>query len=103
MATAEAMLNGYLDKKQLMALPPKQVQEKLIGIKGVGSWTANYIRLKGLGDADAFPIKDVGLQNALKQLLKLDHKPSLVAIEELGKAWQGWRGYATMYLWQSLL
>lgn len=64
-------------------------RQKLLAIKGVGPWTAEYIALRGLGDADAFPSKDLIIARVLAdhpEIMSLDLAP--------------WRGYLTMYLWK---
>ena len=59
--------------------------------------------MKCLGDPSAFPIADIGLQNALKIQMRLDKKPSASDVRHLSKNWTGWEAYATFYLWRSLL
>ena len=101
--TAQAIAGGRLSKEQLQALPTPEALETLIRQRGVGAWTAHYVLLKCLQRPDAFPAADVGLHNAIKQGLGLAQKPDLPAVHRYAEPWQGWRGYATFYLWQTLL
>ena len=72
--------------------------------KGRGACDGRAPRGLSLHDQrDAFPAADVGLHNAIKQGLRLTHKPDLLAVHPYAEPWQGWRGYATFYLWQTLL
>jgi len=101
---AQLMTEGDLSKEGLIALgTPAAMREELIKIRGIGNWTANYVMMKGLGIPSALPIEDVGLHNALKNQLKQDHKPTISAIREMAKTWEGWEAYVTFYLWQTLL
>lgn len=100
---ARLMTNGDLHKPMLEQLDFAEAKATLESIRGIGSWTANYVLMKCLRYPDAYPIKDVGLHNAVKNLLNLAQKPSLQTLEELSQNWSGWRGYATFYLWYSLL
>ena len=100
---AQAIVEGRISKQQLSALPTAEAQETLIRQRGVGAWTAHYVLLKCLQRPDAFPAADVGLHNAIRQGLSLPHKPDLAAVHRYAEPWQGWRGYATFYLWQTLL
>ncbi|WP_157946013.1 AlkA N-terminal domain-containing protein [Vibrio gangliei] len=69
-------------------------------LKGVGPWTANYLAMRGLGIQDSFPDKDLGV---LKALADKDGKyPSRKAVLEQAKAWQPYRAYATLCLWNGL-
>ena len=100
---AQAIVAGQLSKEQLLALPTLEALETLVRQRGVGAWTAHYVLLKCLQRADAFPAADVGLHNAIKQGLALAQKPDLPAVHRYAEPWRGWRGYATFYLWQTLL
>jgi DNA-3-methyladenine glycosylase II len=71
-------------------------------IKGVGNWTANYALMKTFHYPDAFPLEDAGLHNAIRNLKKLEHKPTLAEVQKIFKKYKGWEAYATLYLWKSL-
>ncbi|MDN5210580.1 DNA-3-methyladenine glycosylase [Fulvivirgaceae bacterium BMA12] len=101
---AKDFRDGIISKDQLMALDSKEnMLTRLTNLKGVGAWTANYAMMKCLKIPTAFPIQDVGLHNALKQQLGLKEKPTLESIQQLAKNWKNWEGYATLYLWRSLV
>lgn len=91
-------------KKEELALEKvyEKLKDKLISIRGVGNWTADYTIMKCFNLNDAFPIADVGIHNALKGILGLDKKPSIGDIEKLSMNWRGWEAYATFYLWRYL-
>ncbi|MER2076354.1 DNA-3-methyladenine glycosylase family protein [Psychrobacillus psychrotolerans] len=100
---AKAMTNGELTKEMLLQEPTyEQAKKSLLGIRGVGPWTADYALMKCLHQSSAFPIADVGLHNALKVPLGLNRKPTIEEIKEVATNWQGWQAYATFYLWRSL-
>ncbi|MEW9700951.1 DNA-3-methyladenine glycosylase 2 [Paenibacillus sp. SI8] len=100
---ATLMAEGTLSKAKLLALPNLQAMEKeLLSIRGIGPWTANYVLMRCLREASAFPIADVGLHNALKHVMGLTEKPSLSDIRGLAAPWSGWEAYATFYLWRVL-
>jgi DNA-3-methyladenine glycosylase II len=100
---AKAMTNGELTKELLLQKQDDQeVRKSLMMIRGIGAWTADYVMMKCLHYTDSFPIADVGLHNALKNLLGLEKKPTIVEIEEYAAGWGGWQAYATFYLWRSL-
>ncbi len=58
--------------------------------------------MRCLRDPSAFPIEDVGLQNAVKATRGMDRKHSIAELREMTVAWEGWEAYATFYLWRSL-
>ena len=74
---------------------PSEEKKKLLKIKGIGPWTADYIAMRSMGDTDVFLGSDAGVKKAL---MGKDPKES----EELARAWSPWRSYATVNLWNSL-
>lgn len=100
---AKAMESGKLTKELLLQQQDvHEMRKSLMSIRGVGAWTADYVMMKCLHQPSAFPIADVGLHNALKNLLGLKQKPSINEIEIYAANWDGWQAYATFYLWRSL-
>jgi AraC family transcriptional regulator of adaptative response / DNA-3-methyladenine glycosylase II len=72
---------------------------RLQQIPGVGPWTASYIAMRALGDPDAFPVGDLGLQRALSQQGLVTNVRSL---ERRAQSWRPWRAYGAHHLWASL-
>jgi DNA-3-methyladenine glycosylase II len=100
---AKAMVNQTFTKETLLKLESyDEMQKKLISIRGVGNWTADYAIMKCLKNTSALLLTDVGLHNALKNQLELDKKPTIDMIKEMALNWTGWESYATFYLWRSL-
>lgn len=100
---ARMIAEEELSKGQLLRMGDfKQAEERLISIRGIGPWTANYVSMRCLRNPDAFPLADVGLHHAIRRRLGLPGKPPLSQVEELAAAWQPWRAYATFYLWSTL-
>ena len=94
--------DGNLSKEKLMVLPIQELKDRLMKVKGIGNWTANYAIMKTFRYADAFPLEDAGLHNAIKNQLNLKTKPSIDRVKKIFKKYKGWEAYATLYLWKSL-
>ena len=99
---AEAFANGTVSKESLKGLPLQEAKERLMKIKGVGNWTANYALMKTFRYPDAFPLEYAGLYNVVKKYKKLDRKPTPDEMKKVFKKYKGWEAYATLYLWKSL-
>lgn len=99
---AEAFASGHISKEKLKGMPLQQAKEELIKIKGIGNWTANYALMKTFRYPDAFPVEDVGIHNAIKNIKKMKVKPTLDQVKRIFKKYKGWEAYATLYLWKSL-
>ncbi len=74
---------------------PAELGEGLLAIRGIGPWTASYVRMRVLGDPDVFLATDLGVRRALARLGCQDAP----AIDE---RWRPWRSYAVAQLWASL-
>ena len=99
---AEAFASGNISKEKLQGLALSEAKETLMKIKGIGNWTANYALMKTFRYPDAFPLEDAGLHNAIRNLRKLDTKPTLEIVKKIFRRYKGWEAYATLYLWKSL-
>jgi AraC family transcriptional regulator of adaptative response / DNA-3-methyladenine glycosylase II len=77
----------------------EEAERQLPALPGIGPWTAAYIAMRALGDADAFPSTDLGVRRAAERLGLPNEPAALVAYAE---RWRPWRAYATQYLWASL-
>jgi DNA-3-methyladenine glycosylase II len=99
---AEAFASQQISKEKLRGLDLMHAKELLMKIKGVGNWTANYALMKTFRYPDAFPLEDAGIHNAIKNLKKLDRKPTLDEVRKTFRKYKGWEAYATLYLWKSL-
>ena len=73
--------------------------ERLCALPGIGLWTAHYIAMRALGWPDAFPPNDVAVLKAMRQRFgPLTPRAALAH----ASAWQPWRSYAVLRLWNSL-
>lgn len=101
-AVGRAFNSGEISKEKVQRLPFDEAKTFLMRVKGIGNWTANYALMKTFRHANAFPLEDAGIHNAIKILKKLDKKPSLDEVRKVFRKYKGWEAYATLYLWKSL-
>lgn len=96
--TIRAFSRLMLDTKS-EAIDPESFSSSLLKIPGIGPWTVNYIKMRGLKDPDAFPIRDVAL---LKAAQSLGIANTHTELNRLAETWRPYRSYATMALWKVL-
>jgi AraC family transcriptional regulator of adaptative response / DNA-3-methyladenine glycosylase II len=89
-----ALADGTVDLRA--GADPDAAEAALLALPGIGPWTAAYVRLRGLGDRDAFPAADLGLKRALERL-GADGSPG--AATALAERWRPLRAYAAQHLW----
>lgn len=89
--------------KKLNKMTDEEVIEYLIVIKGVGRWTIEMLLMFALGREDVFAVDDLGIQNAMIRLYKLDNSDKKKLKEDmlrLSSKWSPYRTYACVHLWQ---
>ena len=98
----EVFASGKVSQEKLKGLSLVEAKEELMKIKGIGNWTANFALMKTFRYPDAFPLEDVAIHNAIKNLKKMKQKPTLDQVKRVFRKYKGWEAYATIYLWKSL-
>ncbi|MBY0504151.1 MAG: hypothetical protein K2X03_09580 [Bryobacteraceae bacterium] len=81
---AQAFLAGRVDLHDAASLE---------AVKGIGPWTAQYVLMRALHDADAFPASDL-------VLLKHTRHASPRVLVEAAESWRPYRAYAAMHIWR---
>lgn len=96
----------FIEEKITDARLQKMSNEALIKylskIKGVGQWTVEMILMFTLGREDIFAVDDLGIQQAICKLYKIDATDKKVMKEQMLKVsakWSPYRTYACRYLW----
>ncbi len=74
---------------------PEAEMEKLLTVRGIGNWTAQYIAMRAMGWPDAFLETDAGVKKALAPRTPRE-------MLRMAEAWRPWRSYATVNLWNIL-
>jgi AraC family transcriptional regulator, regulatory protein of adaptative response / DNA-3-methyladenine glycosylase II len=99
--TLSALIAGLADGRVVLDAGSdwESARTQLLALPGVGPWTAEVIAMRGLGDPDAFPASDLGLELAAKQLGLPTQQRTLI---EHSARWRPWRSYATQHLWTTL-
>src|SRR5712671_7620566 len=100
---AAAVASGEFDFVRLADSDDAAALAALIGLKGIGRWSAEIYLIFALGRPDVWPAGDLGLQLAAAECMGLADRPSEPALRAMGDAWQPWRSVAACLLWQSYL
>ena len=99
---ASQVLDGRLDLAGLTKHPDEEVMRQLVGVKGIGRWTAEIFLMFRLGRPDILPADDLGLMNAVHRVYKLRKRPDAKRLRKMGETWRPYRSVASWYLWASL-
>ena len=91
-------------------------RQKLLKLKGIGPWTAEYLSMRGLSWPDAFPFTDLMIKKRILSFLTDEKGVKIVERSDLSpykinklyekqvisfsKKYQPWRSYLTLALWR---
>jgi AraC family transcriptional regulator, regulatory protein of adaptative response / DNA-3-methyladenine glycosylase II len=78
------------------ATDPRELRASLVGLAGIGPWTAEYVAMRALRDPDAFMPTDLGIRRAARSLGLPDGAATLA---RASRRWRPWRSYAMAHLW----
>jgi AraC family transcriptional regulator of adaptative response / DNA-3-methyladenine glycosylase II len=81
----------------LRLVPDGDLVASVEAVRGLGPWTAQYLAFR-LGDPDAFPASDLGLQRALARRTGVAGVTA-AALATRAEAWRPWRATAAAQLW----
>ena len=87
----------------LAKMNDEEIIEYLTRIKGVGRWTVEMLLMFTLGRQDVFAVDDLGIQQAMIRIYKLDKSDKKKLREEMlriSASWSPYRTYACLHLWQ---
>ena len=97
---SSAIRDQRLNLESLVKLDNQVAIERLVELRGVGRWTAEYVLLRGLGRLDIFPGDDVGARKKLAHFLG---KKKPLDYDGVRRAVAGWQPYAGLVYFHLLL
>jgi DNA-3-methyladenine glycosylase II len=96
---ATALLKGEINLEELNAAPDDLVRQRLKTLKGIGDWTVDIYLIHALRRCDVFPIGDLALVNAIKQVIDLPASANKETLLHMAEPWRPYRTFATLLLW----
>ena len=96
-------IENKVTDSMLHKMEDEELIEFLVQIKGIGRWTAEMLLMFTLGRPDVFAVDDLGIQQAMTKLYKLDatdKKEMKRKMLQISEKWKPYRTYACRYLWQ---
>jgi AraC family transcriptional regulator of adaptative response / DNA-3-methyladenine glycosylase II len=90
LAEGEVDLDGGVDRERVRA--------QLLGLRGIGQWTASYVLMRALGSPDEFLPTDTGVRAGVARL-GLANDPA--SVSATAARWAPWRSYAMHHLWSA--
>ena len=95
---ARAVTRGDLDLEALAHEDDGVIRQRLLELRGVGRWSAEYVLLRGLGRLDVFPGDDVGAQKSLARWLGRSRPMGYADVSRAVERWSPFAGMVYLHL-----
>ena len=99
---AQAALDSPDGFEGMHDLPDDEVINRMVALRGVGQWTAQWVLVRALARPDGFPIGDLALRRTVAGLYFDGAEINDAELLEFSHRWSPWRSYATAYLFAAL-
>jgi AraC family transcriptional regulator of adaptative response / DNA-3-methyladenine glycosylase II len=96
---ARLIVEGRLCLATLAAGTATRAERTLLGLPGIGPWSAQYVMLRAFGFQDCVPLGDTALANELQQFFVLDTRPDPPQTTALMARFAPHRSLATLHFW----
>jgi len=96
---AKALINEEFNLQQFEFEEDDVVRTTLKKLKGIGEWTTDIYLIHALRRLDIFPLGDLALVNAMKEIKRLTVTTAKEELLKISEFWKPYRSIATMMLW----
>lgn len=100
--TARLIAAGELRAEEMPGEMATAVERRLVSIRGLGPWSANYVMMRACGFGDCVPYGDTGLTMALWRHFGTETRPGVPETRALMEEFAPFRSLATHHLWMTL-
>ena len=98
LALADDTAEGRLSTEVVEAMSDEAARSRLLDLRGVGRWTAEYVQLRGLGRLNIFPGDDVGARKNLRGWLGQSEPTDYEGVRRLVAQWEPYAGLLYFHL-----
>ncbi|MCE5187051.1 MAG: hypothetical protein LLF76_13090 [Planctomycetaceae bacterium] len=95
---AVQVIDGGMQTEELDALDDQEAISRLLAMRGIGRWTAEYVLLRGLGRLHIYPGEDSGFSGGLKRWLSLEGKMDRAVVQQVMSRWPRYGGMVYFHL-----
>ena len=95
---AERIVAGNIDLDALKNMDDARARETIVGWRGFGRWSADYVLVRGLARPDNVPINDIGIRNVIGEHLGNGKRATAEEVADLLEPYRPYRGLVAFYL-----
>ncbi|MHC4473258.1 MAG: DNA-3-methyladenine glycosylase family protein [Planctomycetota bacterium] len=97
---AARVLDGRLKLRSIGRLSDEAVVERLVTVRGIGTWSAQMFLMFRLGRLDVLAPADLGVQEGVRILDGLDARPTPDRVAERAECWRPLRSVGCWFMWR---
>jgi DNA-3-methyladenine glycosylase II len=94
--------SGAIHVNSWIEMADEEIIAELVGIRGIGRWTAEMFLIFHLMRPNVLPLDDIGLINGISRNYFSGDPVSRSDAREVAAAWDPYCSVATWYIWRSL-
>ncbi len=95
---ARLAATGELRLEEFPQLPNEAVIERIMQVKGLGRWTADWLLARGLGRGDVIAAGDLGVRKAVGKFYFGGQIPSIEEVRSYAARWGAFQNLTVHYL-----
>ncbi len=99
---ATHVADDRLPLDEIALLEDEEAIAALVGVKGIGRWSAQMFLMFRLGRMDVVPELDLGIQKGIQLAYELPELPRPRDVLRIAEPWAPYRTVASWYLWRLL-
>jgi DNA-3-methyladenine glycosylase II len=87
--------------EQAQQMSDEELVERLVSVRGIGTWTVEMFLIFRLGRPDVLPIDDLGVKKGWSVAYGKKHMPRPAELFAFGERWRPYRTVASWYMWRA--
>ena len=88
--------------ESLHRMSDEDVVKRVVELRGVGVWTAQWVLIRALGRPDGLPLGDLALRRVVSRSYFGGSEIDDAQLADFAQRWSPWRAYATVYLFAAV-
>lgn len=96
------VLNGTVDFTKFARQSDDAIIERLVGVRGIGRWTAEMFLMFELRRLDVWPVDDLGVRQGYGLAWGIDPPPAPKQLLGLGEPFRPYRSILARYCWEAV-
>jgi len=99
---AQKTIDGVVPTmEEAQKMSDEELLERLVSVRGIGTWTVEMFLIFRLGRPDVLPIHDLGVKKGWSVTYGKKHMPKPAELLAFGEQWRPYRTVASWYMWRA--